>query len=98
MGNSKRSAAEKAARRKEAREAFNRSNRSHEPVVKLDQGFRDNLGHALSNGLREEILETTGLPFNRLAKIASGIAPNTREAEALQKVTSIKGWKPLSND
>ena len=96
MGKQKPSRAEKAAKKKKAREAFGKANGSTSTTA-LCPDFRAALSDALQTN-RPAVLEATGLPFNILARIATGAQPaQPNQAACIHGAAEVIGWIPPTN-
>ncbi len=91
------SAAEKKAKRKQARRRFN-SSASGPQTATLCSNSRKALETALTNKeQRKTVVQATGLPFNQLSKIATGARPaRPHQVEAILSVAKTIGFTPAT--
>lgn len=91
------SKAAKMAKRKEKRRAYNNAaNNGGGNNVALCADFKDALATALQEKkVRSNVVKITGLPFNTLARIASGRqAARPHEVKRLHEAADVIGFQP----
>jgi len=90
------SAAEKKAKRKQARQRFNGSASSGAQTITLCEDSRKALETALTNQeQRKTVVKATGLPFNQLSRIATGATPaRPYQTKAILSAADTIGFTP----